>query len=257
MNRVNAGHWRSIGAPLLIILATLIAWQLLTVAFEIPVFLLPPPSTVAPYLVLSAPELFDDIISTLTVTIAGFALGTLAGFILSLGMANIKAIERSIYPYVLTLRIIPTLSFAPLFLVWFGFNVFPLVLMAASTCFFSVVVNGLAGLRSTNRTTLEMMASLNASRLQVIKYVRLYDSLPYLFAGLKSGITLALVGAVVGEFVIADRGLGFQIVTATHYINTRLLFSAVLYVSLMGLALFATITLLESRVLRWKRLVET
>jgi NitT/TauT family transport system permease protein len=168
-------------------------------------------------------------------------------------MAEFPFLERNLYPYVVLQRSLPIVTLAPLLIIWFGFTIWPIVVAAALICFFPTLVNGIQGFKSTDATTLELMRGLNASRWQTFTYVKIPTALPYIFAALKVSVASALVGAVVGEWIAADEGLGFLTIRANNFVDTLLLFRAVLAIGLLGVAWFLLVTIIETRVLSWNR----
>jgi NitT/TauT family transport system permease protein len=160
--------------------------------------------------------------------------------------------ERTVYPYVVAVRLIPIIAVAPLMVIWFGIGLTPKVMVSALLAFFPIVVNSVTGLRSGATEALRLMQSLKATRSQTFWKIRLYASLPYLFSALRVSATLAVIGAIVGEFVGgSDNGLGAMMLRAEAFLYTDELFVGVVFSAILGLLLFGAVALIERRVLFW------
>jgi NitT/TauT family transport system permease protein len=147
--------------------------------------------------------------------------------------------------------VIPKIAIAPILIVWFGFGPEPKVILAVLIAFFPVVISGVAGLRSIDPELLELSSTMGASRWQTFRKLRFPASLPHLFAGLKVAATLAVVGAVVGEFVGADKGLGYVLLLASGNLNAPLLFADLILMSVIGIALFVAVEVAEALLIPW------
>jgi NitT/TauT family transport system permease protein len=182
---------------------------------------------------------------TLTEILLGYAGGMLLGFAGALAVFYSRTLQRIIYPLVLLSQFVPKLAIAPLLIIWFGFNITPKILVTALVCMFPIMIDTLTGLRSTDSRLLDLMYTLNASRWQVFTKIRLPAATPHIFAGLKVGITLATIGAIVAEWISSDSGLGYLIVYSIGFFEINKLFAALTMITLVGLALFLFIVLLE------------
>jgi NitT/TauT family transport system permease protein len=239
--------------PALILVVFLVIWESLVVAFDIPEYVLPRPSAIWASFSGEWGELLHHTRLTATEAILGYAIGNVVAIVMAAFMAEFPFLERNLYPYVVLQRSLPIVTLAPLLIIWFGFTIWPIVVAAALICFFPTLVNGIQGFKSTDATTLELMRGLNASRWQTFTYVKIPTALPYIFAALKVSVASALVGAVVGEWIAADEGLGFLTIRANNFVDTLLLFRAVLAIGLLGVAWFLLVTIIETRVLSWNR----
>jgi NitT/TauT family transport system permease protein len=184
--------------------------------------------------------------------VAGFGLGMGIGTILAIVMGLYKPVERILYPYAIILRAVPSAAIAPLLVLWLGFNIYPIIVTAAIVCFFSAVVNGITGIRSISKETRYLMHSLDASKWQVFRYVQSYAMLPYFFSAMKIASVLAIIGAVIGEFVGTTQGLGYVVMVASRYAQTVRVFEALVLLSAEGVGFFGIISLLEAHFLKWK-----
>lgn len=218
----------------------------------LPPFILPPPHRILAKFLQIYPSVFVHSLITLTESILGFLLAFLSGFPLAIGIVHSRFIERTVYPYVVAVRLIPIIALAPLMVIWFGIGMTPKVVVSALLAFFPIVVNSVTGLRSGATDALRLMQSLKATRWQVFWKIRLYASLPYLFSALRVSATLAVIGAIVGEFVGgSDWGLGAMMLRAEAFLYTDELFVGVVFSAILGLLLFGSVALIERRVLFW------
>jgi NitT/TauT family transport system permease protein len=200
---------------------------------------------------------WEDTWVTLQEILLGFLLGAGGALVLGALVAEFKTVRRIVVPYTVALNATPKIAFAPLFIVWFGFGVMPKLLMAAFICFFPVLVNMVSGLESVDNDELELMASMRASRWQTFRRLKLYQALPYIFAGLRTAMAFAVVGAIIGEFAGAQNGLGFQIEFAAARLETANLFAFLIVLSLMAYVLYALIEFIERKVVFWSGAART
>ncbi len=237
--------------PLIFILVVLVAWELAVRLLALPEFLLPSPNRIAGRLSENMPALLPHVLVTGTEAVLGFFLGMALGVSLAVIFVYSRTVEQGVYPYAIALKNIPVVALAPLLVVWFGNGIFPKVLVAAIICFFPVVVNTVKGLRSVDEEAFDLLDSLAASRLQVFTKLRVPVSLPYLFAALRVAATLAVIGAIVGEFAGADRGLGFFIMISSHRLETVDMFVGIVLSSLLGIGMFYSVVVLERIFVPW------
>jgi NitT/TauT family transport system permease protein len=167
------------------------------------------------------------------------------GFFIAVAIAYSKIVRDLTYPFLVAAQILPKIAFAPLFLIWFGFGLTPKVVIAALIAFFPIVINTAKGLTSVDSELLQYMDSLGANAWEKFTKISLPWAMPYFFAALKISITLAIVGAVVGEFVAAGEGLGYVINSSNISLDTELMFAAIICMSVLGIALYLVILLLE------------
>jgi NitT/TauT family transport system permease protein len=179
-------------------------------------------------------------------------LGLVTATVLGYALARSPALERLLAPYIVASQSVPVVAIAPLLIIWFGSGRLSKVLICALIVFFPVLVNTMVGIRSVEKDLRDLMRSLGASRWQTFRMLEVPAALPVLFGGLKIGVTLSVVGAVVGEFVGADQGLGFLINQARGLYNTPLVFVAILALVAIALSLYGIVMLLEMWLLRWR-----
>ena len=166
-------------------------------------------------------------------------------------MAHSRVLERSLFPLAVLVKVTPIVAVAPLLVIWLGFGSLPIALIAALITFFPVLVNAMSGLRSVNPGALDFFHSLHASRKEIFFRLRVPSSLPYLFAAFRIAIPLSVIGAVVGEYFSANRGLGSVVIVAHNNLDMPTLFSAILSLAFIGISLTIATPYLERRVLFW------
>jgi NitT/TauT family transport system permease protein len=227
----------------------LVIWEAASRAGVIKEYLLPGPSLILAAMIDSWPDLVANSLTTLQEIILGFAIGSIIGFLLGIGIVYSRFLEQVIYPLVLMTQAVPKLAIAPLFIVWFGVGLMPTIAITALICLFPVLVNTVVGLRSVDPRLLQLMHSVSASGWQIFWMVRLPTAMPSIFAGLEIGVTLAVVGAIVGEWVGADAGLGYQILIANSQLQTANMFGALVAITAISAGLFIALKVIERIVL--------
>ncbi|MEH2470843.1 NitT/TauT family transport system permease protein [Nitrobacteraceae bacterium AZCC 2161] len=220
-------------------------WEALVHVLHIKPVILPPPTRVAEVAYENRALLLKNTWPTFVAISLGFLSAVVTGFIIAVGIAYSKIVRDLTYPFLVAAQILPKIAFAPLFLIWFGFGLTPKVVIAAMIAFFPIVINTAKGLTSVDAELLQYMDSLGANAWEKFAKISLPWAMPYFFAALKISITLAIVGAVVGEFVAAGEGLGYVINASNISLDTELMFAAIICMSVLGIALFLVIVLLE------------
>ena len=235
----------------LVLLVTLGCWQLATKLFDIPTYLLPAPSLVVDELV-EKPELYLEALRVTAIESAsGFLIAAVAGFLFGILIARSPLTEELLYPYLNLIRVTPIVAIAPLLTIWLGHGMAPNVVVAAMIAFFPVVVGTVLGLKSVDPDLISLMRILNAGELTELRKIRLPNSLPHLFSAFRVSAPMAVIGALVGEFVGGSSGLGYLLVTAQGQLNTSAVFLLVLISGLLGIVVFNVVILVERRVVRW------
>jgi NitT/TauT family transport system permease protein len=240
--------------PLGFLVGLLVVWQLVTALGRVEAYLLPAPSLIveAIWADLRSGALLNNGGVTLYEAVLGFVLGSLAGFVLGVLISQSRALEDTIYPFIVALQAMPRVALAPLLIVWLGFGAESKVVIAALLAMFPLLVSVIVGLKSVEPERLELMAALAASRWQTLWMVRLPGALPVIFAGLEVGMVFSVVGATVGELSGAKAGLMYLIQYRSFSMDTPGIFSALVALSLMGLALATLIRALGRRVVFWQ-----
>jgi NitT/TauT family transport system permease protein len=228
-------------------------WEILVKLFNVSEFLLPSPSRIFNAYISMAfsGRLFFHTWVTVVETLAGFIFGGFIGIILGYAISKSKTIDNILSPLIIAAQTTPKLALAPLFLIWFGFGLTSKILITSLVVFFPIFVNTIVAIKSINPNLKALMKLVHANKWQVVKQLELPSSLPLLFAGFKSGITLAIVGAVVGEFVGASAGLGYLIIFGTGYLDTATVFVAIIQLILIGIIFYEIITVIGSKLMKW------
>jgi NitT/TauT family transport system permease protein len=237
--------------PYLGILILLGIWEIAVRILELPSYLLPAPSEIARVMVERADLILEHSWVTAYEMIMGYLLAIAIAIPMAIAITASPNFDRFITPILLFFQTVPKISLAPLFLVWFGVGILPKVLVAFLISFFPIIIDTAVGLRSIAPEMVDLARSMGATRFQIFYRFRLPTSLPYLFSGLKVASTLAVVGAVVGEFVGADRGLGYLLLVANSNLLTALMFGAIFALTAQGLILFYLIQSLETLLIPW------
>jgi len=233
----------------------LFLWYAIVIIGELQAFILPSPHLVWQRFLraLADGSLSQHAIVTLSEVLGGLVLGVLSASLLGYLLAKSRRLERLLAPYVVASQSIPIVAIAPLLVIWFGPGLTSKVLICALIVFFPVLINTIVGLRSVPADLQDLMRSLEATRWQTFTLLELPASMPVLLGGLRIGATLSVIGAVVGEFVGADRGLGFLINVGRGQYDTALVFVAVFTLIAMALILYGLVVLLEKRLLSWRQ----
>ena len=225
--------------------------EIWTRAFSVPGYLVPAPTAVLARFANDWPSFSREALVTITEAAAGFALGTGVAFAIASAMVRSRVLERTLFPLAILVKLTPIVAIAPLFTLWFGFGSAPKVGIAALITFFPMLVNAFVGLRSADPQELAFLETLGASRGEIFRKLRVPTALPFLFSGARISLNLALIGAVIGEWTGADRGLGRVILVANANLDLATLFAAVLLLAAIGIAANALVGALERRVLHW------
>jgi len=229
-------------------------WYLVAGLLNLPAFILPGPGLVWDRFLraFTSGQLLQHALATLLEVLAGLLLGGTVATILGYFLAKSPAFENLISPYLVASQSIPVVAIAPLLVIWFGPGIFSKILICSLTVFFPVLINTVVGLREVPQDLRDLMQSLKASRTQTLLKLEIPAALPIFLGGLRVGATLSVIGAVVGELVGADRGLGFLINVGRGQYDTALVFVAVITLAVMAMSLYGLVLLIETRVLSWQ-----
>lgn len=241
---------RAVVLPLVFIATLLPATEVLLRVLHVSDLLLPEPSSVFATLVSSLGVLLPQAVPTTVDAVCGYVLGGLLGIGIGALLVFSRPAERSLWPYVLIFQLVPKVALAPLFIIWLGVGTSSRLAFAVFLCFFPPLVATVQGLRSADPVILRLCASLLATPRQVLTKVRIVYALPQLFAGLRVGVTAAMIGVIVGEFVTAQQGLGYIIMFSVSSGQTALAFAAIVLVCAIGLTLYGFVALAELLVCR-------
>jgi NitT/TauT family transport system permease protein len=236
------------------LVVAVVVWGIAADLSRLPAFMLPSPLDVWSRLAraLTDGSLLRNTLVTLIEVLGGLGLGMGVALALGYALAKSPTAERLLAPYVVASQSVPTVAIAPLLVIWFGPGIFSKILVAALIVFFPVLVNSIVGVRSVPEELKDLMRSLRATRWQVFTKLEAPAAMPVILGGLKIGATLSVIGAVVGEFVGSDAGLGFLINVGRGQYDTALVFVAILVLVVMALGMYAVVDYLERRLLRWR-----
>ena len=235
--------------PIGMMVGLLVVWEAATRLLSLPPYLLPAPSAIVHSMDTNSAVLIKESVTTTLETALGFILSVVIGVPLALAIYLWKPFARAVYPILVSSQAVPKVAIAPLFLVWFGFGLLPKVLIAFLIAFFPVVINTAMGLAALEREKIYLARSMGLGSVATFFKIQLPNALPSIFAGLKISITFAVVGAVVGEFVGGQGGLGYLLLIANGNMDTALLFAGIVALTVLGIVFFALIGLVERLVL--------
>ena len=234
-----------------VLIGFFVLWEVLVRALHVKPVILPPPSTIFT-------EFFHDPVwylrhgwYTLLVTLGGFALALVIGITLAVLIVESKLMEQTVYALIVGMNSVPKVAVAPLFVIWLGTGVEPKIAIGFLIAVFAIVIDMVLGLKSVHPDILDLARTLRGGRLATLWRIRFPCALPSLFAGMKVAISLALVGAIVGEFVSSQRGLGYVILSAQGMFDTPRVFAAILVLAVMGVVLFWLVALAERFAIPW------
>jgi NitT/TauT family transport system permease protein len=237
--------------PLAGIVTFLLAWQLFVVIYKMPPYLLPTPTAIAASFIDQLPTLLSNGWVTVYEMLVGYGMAVGIAIPLAIAITSSQRFNEFVMPTVLFFQIVPKVAIAPLFLVWFGVGAAPKILVAFLISFFPIVIDTAVGLRSMSAEMGDLARSMGATRMQIFAQFRLPTSLPYLFSGLKVAATLAIAGTVVGEFVGADKGLGYLLLVTNSNMETALMFATIVALTIIGLVFYYLVELLEGLLIPW------
>ena len=238
---------------LLFLLVFLAAWQWLPAALGMPEFIIPSLSTVMAEFarMLETERLLFHTGITAAEVVVGFAIGSLLGMFIGYMLGMSPTAEFVLSPYILALQIAPKVAFAPLFVMWFGYTLYPKIVVAVLIVFFPVMINVLGAVRTIDPQMINLARSFSASRWQIFRMIEFPASMPPLFAGLRIGSTLAVIGVIVGELVGGNIGLGYLLTFGEGQANTAMVFVVIILLTLIGIIAYVAVILLERRVLHY------
>jgi ABC-type nitrate/sulfonate/bicarbonate transport system permease component len=235
----------------MLILSLLICWQVATWLWQIQPWLLPSPLRIARAGLEARDLLGPHVWQTIAETLVGFGLAMAVGLSLALVIDFSATMRRAIYPLLVISQTVPIIAIAPLLVIWFGYGILPKVLVVTLVCFFPIVVSMADGLQSADPDLIALLQAMGATRRQVFLIVRLPGALPSVFSGIKVAVTYSVIGAIIGEWVGASRGLGVFMLRSTNAFRTDWLFAAIAVTALLSVVLFLIVTALQRALLPW------
>jgi NitT/TauT family transport system permease protein len=242
--------WKRATSPLTYF-ALLALWEGCVRVFHVPSWILPAPTLIASTAANWAPDLLYNSYITVQETLVGFVLALILSLPLAVIIAFTVTIRRLLYPVLLGLQSIPKVALAPLVILWLGVGSAPKIVIVVLVCFFPILVNVVAGLEAVPKPMLDLMHSMRAPELAILRRLRIPFAMPHLFTGCKIAITFAVIGAVIGEFVAAQEGLGYMILISTAQSLTPLAFAAIILLTFISVIVFYAVEFLERRVVTW------
>ncbi len=243
----------SFGPAVLFLAGLCILWEVLAHFFQVSERVLPAPSAIANALLIHWSEILPHLMQTVWEVMFGLTIATVLGVGIALFLDRSDFVRKTVYPLLITSQTIPLIALAPLLLLWFGFGIFPKVIMVTLYCFFPIAIATVGGLAQTERDLLQLLLSMDATYWQTLRYVRIPSALPSFFSGLKIAATYSVSGAIVGEYVGAYQGLGIYMQTMAHSYATVLVFAAIAVTVILSLFLFGLVVLLERLFLPWQK----
>jgi NitT/TauT family transport system permease protein len=244
--------WRRRLLPALGIVVGIAAWELIVVGLKVPPFIAPAPLVVVETFIAKFGVLMSNLWPTVVEAVAGFLIGNLFAILLATVFVHHKTLSITFFPLIVLINSIPVVAKAPILVLMLGNGFAPKIVIAAVICFFPTLVNMVRGLESVNPQAMELMRVLSASKGEVFWKLRLYNSLPYLFSALRISASIAVIGAIVGEWIGSNYGIGALIIQSTYNFDSALLYATVFLGSAFSMLFFMSISLIERLVVRWQ-----
>jgi NitT/TauT family transport system permease protein len=238
--------------PLGVLAAMVVLWQLAVETLNVKLYILPPPTRIWSYLVLEHQQLWSSTVVTGEEIVIGFLVSVALAIPLGILVARSRLFSLTVYPLIVATQTFPKLAIGPLLIVWFGFGELPKLVLAVLVAFFPIMINTIAGLQSVDEESEMLARALGLGSLKTFFKIQLPQALPSIFAGLKVGITLAVVGVIVGELLGSNSGLGYVIINATGTINTVALFGVLVVLTVIGLLSYAMVATIERLAIPWR-----
>lgn len=246
--------WASaIAWPLASFAVLLLAWEWLVPVAGVPEYILPVPSAFFERLWTDRALIFQHTLVTANEIVLGFLMAAVISIPLGYVIVSVRLLEKAVYPVIVFFQLVPKIAIAPLFVVWFGFGLFPKVLLTFLLCFFPTLVASMTGFRALDERVLYLTRSMGATRWDTFRKVRVPAALNYIFSGLKVSAVFAATGAIVGEFVGANSGLGYLLLRGTSFLDMPLIFACLVALSLVGILFSYLVDGLEVLLMPWQR----
>lgn len=248
---MKSGIYNSL-PPILLLLLFFVIWEILVRTLGVPSYILPPPSEIFSVLFKDSSLFFSNGLVTLEEIVLGTLIALIVAIVLAFSIFEVKIIEKSLYPLIVASQTIPVFAIAPLLILWLGYGMASKVLMTALIVFFPIVVNTVDGLKSADEDEVNLLKIMNASEMQILRKVRIPSALPHIFSGLRVGVAVSPIGAVIGEWVGSKNGLGYLMIHANAQLKVEIIFAAIFVLSVIAYALFILVGFLEKAALPWK-----
>lgn len=238
--------------PFIVILALLVLWEIAGQLLHIPSWILPAPTLIFEEIIHTWSNYQDHLLSTISLAVTGFSIGTTVGIGIAVVLHLLPKVQEAVYPLLIMSQNIPIIVLAPLLVIWFGFGILPKILIITLVCFFPIAVAMIDGLRQTNPEFIHYMKMAGASRKQIFTKLEFPHALPQMFSGLKIAATYSVMGAVISEWLGAQRGIGVYMTLASSSFRTDRVFVAIFFIMLLCMAFFSVIILFERYLLKWR-----
>jgi ABC-type nitrate/sulfonate/bicarbonate transport system permease component len=239
--------------PMIFIIVLIALWEIIIKVFQVPKYILPAPTVIFHALIESREILWQHTQTTLIEASIGFFIATLFAIILAGLMNKSKLLKRVLYPILIISQTVPIIALAPIFMIWFGFNILPKVIIVVLVCFFPIVINVTEGLENVDKDMINLMKVMKASTWDIFTKVQLPATLPAFFSGLKIAATYSIMGAVIGEWIGAKSGLGVYMTRAMSSFRTEALFADIVIIVFISISIFKVIELLGKKIMPWNR----
>ena len=243
--------WKAVIGSALTLISLVVLWEVLVRRSNIPGWLLPSPSAILQAMVEWRADLVEHTAVTLYETLVGFVLSIAISIPLAVAVVYSPLLQNTVYPILLAMQSTPKVAIAPLLALWIGFGAAPKIIVVFLVCFFPIVVATASGLTAVPAPLIDLIRSLSASPMQTFLKIRFPTAMPHIFVGLKIAITFAVIGAVIGEFVGSENGLGYLILVSTSQSRTPLAFGALVLLTVMSILLYYGVALIERIVVPW------
>jgi NitT/TauT family transport system permease protein len=240
-------------STLVAVVAMVIVWKLVIAIFDVSPFVLPQPEDVLSGVkdLVNSDGFWTDVRTTLVETLVGFGIALGLGLGLGTLLGRVVWLEQALRPVIVASQVVPKVALIPLFIIWFGFGITSKIIIVALLSFFPILLNVILGVRSVDVGHRDVMRSLNASRWETFRRLEYPSTLPYILAGMEVGIVFAVVGAVVGEYLGGDQGLGYRIVTSLNNLQAETLFAVILVLTIFGFLLYLAVVALKRFLIPW------
>ena len=239
--------------PVVFQLIILFIWQISIDKWKIPQYILPSPKEIIITLVDIFPSITKHIYATLYEALVGFIISILVALVLAILMDNVKLIKKCLYPILVVSQTIPIIAIAPLFVIWFGFGLLPKIIVVVLVCFFPIVISLIDGLESVDKDMINLLKTMGASKFQIFTLVKLPASTVNFFSGLRIAATYSIMGAVIGEWLGGDKGLGVYMIRAKNSYALDKVFAVIIVIVMLSMALFGLLYLLQHFFTPWSR----
>ena len=231
----------------------LLIWHFAVVLFGIKEYILPSPIAAIKTLFEAKYRWSFNFAATFYEVVGGFILSAAVGVFLGVAIVWSDWLKRAILPFLVFVNTLPKIAVAPLFMIWFGYGILPNILIVVLISFFPMVINTATGLVAVEEDLLDLVGVLHATKWQKLRLIQLPNSLPYIFSGLKITSTTAVVGAIVGEFIASDKGLGSVIISSQTTLSTPAIFGSLIWITIIGMGLFWAVEILEKVLMPWEK----